>query len=109
YRVALSRHPYYLPRAARFSTVKQTNLVQGFTADDSPQTNWEAIMTALRMLAVFLLVIFVLGAGPAQAHLTSELGEYSHGNVRLKAYMAYDDKVTGGRPAVLMIHAREGM
>jgi len=30
--------------------------------------------------------------------------EYSHGDTKLKAYMVYDDQVTGKRPAVLMIH-----
>src|SRR5207302_1279637 len=35
--------------------------------------------------------------------------EYNQGGTKLKAYLAYDDKVTGRRPAVLMIHAREGM
>jgi dienelactone hydrolase len=29
--------------------------------------------------------------------------------MKLKAYMAYDDKITGKRPAVLVAHAREGM
>jgi dienelactone hydrolase len=37
--------------------------------------------------------------------MKTEWVEYGHGT-RLKAYMAYDDKVTGRRPAVLMIHAR---
>src|SRR6266700_4505876 len=41
--------------------------------------------------------------------MKSQWIEYSHGDTKLKAYMAYDDKVTGRRPAVLMIHAREGM
>ena len=39
----------------------------------------------------------------------SQWVEYSHGDTKLKAYMIYDDKVTGKRPAVLMIHARDGM
>ena len=62
-----------------------------------------------RVFQVFLAAIFVLAAGPAQAELKSQWIDYSHGNVKLKAYMAWDDKVTGRRPAVLMIHAREGM
>ena len=41
--------------------------------------------------------------------MKSQWVEYSHGDTKLKAYMAYDDKVTGKRPAVLMVHAREGM
>lgn len=66
-------------------------------------------MKLLRMLPVFLAATFALAAGPAQAELKGQWVEYSHGNTKLKAYMAYDDKVTGRRPAVLMIHAREGM
>jgi len=66
-------------------------------------------MTMLRSLAAFLTAAFALAAGPAQAEMKSQWVEYSHGDTKLKAYMAYDDKVTGRRPAVLMIHAREGM
>jgi dienelactone hydrolase len=66
-------------------------------------------MTMLRMLPAFLAAVFALAAGPARAEMKSEWVEYSHGNTKLKAYMVYDDKVSGRRPAVLMIHAREGM
>ena len=66
-------------------------------------------MTMLRMLPAFLAAAFALAVGPARAEMKSEWVEYSHGNTKLKAYMVYDDKVTGRRPAVLMIHAREGM
>ena len=66
-------------------------------------------MTMLRMLPVFLAAAFAFAAGTARAEMKSEWVEYSHGNTKLKAYMVYDDKVTGRRPAVLMIHAREGM
>jgi dienelactone hydrolase len=66
-------------------------------------------MTMLRILSAVLTAVFALAAGPAQAQMKTEWVEYSHGDTKLKAYMAYDDKVTGKRPAVLMIHAREGM
>ncbi len=66
-------------------------------------------MTMLRMLAAALAAIFALAASPAQAQLKTQWVEYSHGDTKLKAYMAYDDKATGKRPAVLVIHAREGM
>ncbi len=45
----------------------------------------------------------------AQAEIKTEWIEYSHGDVKLKGYLAYDDAITGKRPAVLVIHAREGM
>src|SRR5712675_861025 len=41
--------------------------------------------------------------------MKNEWVEYSQGGMKLKAYMAYDDKITGKRPAVLVAHAREGM
>ena len=66
-------------------------------------------MTMLRMLPAVLAAAFALTAAPAQAEIKKEWVEYSHGDMKLKAYMAYDDKVTGKRPAILMIHAREGM
>ena len=66
-------------------------------------------MTMFRMLPTALAAAFVFAAGPVQAAMKTQWVEYSHGDTKLKAYMAYDDKVTGKRPAVLMIHAREGM
>src|SRR5499427_8190970 len=65
-------------------------------------------MTIIRTLAPFLAAI-ALAAGPARAEMKHEWVEYSQGGTKLKPYMVYDDKVTGRRPAVLMIHAREGM
>ena len=66
-------------------------------------------MTVHRVLPAVLAAAFAFVSGPAQAEMKNQWVEYSHGNTKLKAYMAYDDKVTGRRPAVLMIHAREGM
>jgi dienelactone hydrolase len=71
-------------------------------------------MTTIRMLAAMLAAAFAFGTmalscGPAQAEMKTEWVDYSHGDLKLKAYMAYDDKVTGKRPAILMIHAREGL
>jgi dienelactone hydrolase len=65
-------------------------------------------MTMLKTFPALLATAFVL-AGPARAELQSQWVEYSHGDTKLKAYMIYDDKVTGKRPAALMIHARDGM
>src|SRR5260370_16364182 len=66
-------------------------------------------MKTQRMLLAVLAAAFALAAGPVRGEMKSQWVEYSHGDVKLKAYMAYDDKVTGKRPAVLMIHARDGM
>ena len=65
-------------------------------------------MTMLRMLPIILAAAFAF-AGPARAEMKTQWVEYSHGDTKLKAYMAYDDSVTGKRPAVLVVHAREGM
>src|SRR5258707_648731 len=69
----------------------------------------EGAMMTFRMLSAFLAAAFALAAGPVRAEMKTEWVEYGHGDVKLKAYMAYDDKVTGKRPAILMIHARDGM
>ena len=66
-------------------------------------------MTILRTLAPFLAAAIALAASPAQAETKHRWVEYNQDGTRLKAYLVYDDKVTGRRPAVLMIHAREGM
>jgi dienelactone hydrolase len=66
-------------------------------------------MSMLRMTAAMLAAAVAFAAGPASAEMKKEWVEYSHGDVKLKAYMAYDDKITGKRPAVLVAHAREGM
>src|SRR5713226_6298016 len=60
-------------------------------------------------IGVLLAAAIALAAGPAQAEMKNQWVEYSQGGTKLKAYLVYDDKVTGRRPAVLMIHAREGM
>src|SRR5215510_342919 len=66
-------------------------------------------MTMLRMLAAIPAAVFVFATGPAQAEMKTQWVDYSHGDMKLKAYVAYDDKITGKRPAVLVAHAREGM
>jgi dienelactone hydrolase len=66
-------------------------------------------MTMLRMLPAILAAAFAFAARPAAAEMKSQWVEYSHGDTKLKAYMVYDDKVTGRRPAVFVAHAREGM
>jgi dienelactone hydrolase len=66
-------------------------------------------MTMQHILPAVLAAVFTLFAASAQAEMKSQWVDYSHGNTKLKAYMAYDDKVTGRRPAVLVAHARSGM
>jgi len=66
-------------------------------------------MTMRRMLPAFLVAAFALAADPAQAEMKGQWVEYNHGDTKLRAYLVYDDQMAGRRPAVLMIHAREGM
>jgi dienelactone hydrolase len=63
----------------------------------------------LAALAAFALGAAALAGSPARAEMKTQWVDYSHGDLKLKAYEAYDDKVTGKRPAILMIHDREGM
>jgi dienelactone hydrolase len=66
-------------------------------------------MTMLRILSAAVAAAAVFAAVPASAEMKTDWVEYSQGGMKLKAYMAYDDKITGKRPAVLVAHAREGM
>jgi dienelactone hydrolase len=40
----------------------------------------------------------------AEAKIKTEVVEYKHGDVVLEGYFAYDDAVTGKRPAVIVVH-----
>ena len=66
-------------------------------------------MTILRIAAFICAAAFTALANPAQAEIKTQWVEYTHGDAKLKGYLAYDDAVTGKRGAVLVIHAREGM
>ena len=63
----------------------------------------------LRNFATFLIFTCALAAGQVEAQLKNQWIEYTHGDARLKGYLVWDDKASGKRPAVLMIHARDGM
>ena len=63
----------------------------------------------LRIVSAAVAAAALFAAVPASAEMKTEWVEYSQGGMKLKAYMAYDDKITGKRPAVLVAHAREGM
>ena len=72
-------------------------------------------MTITRRLALLGAPATVaLGAAafsstPARAAMKTDFIDYNHGNTNLKAYVAYDDSVTGKRPAIFMVHARDGL
>ena len=62
-----------------------------------------------RILPAILIALFVFAAGPAQAEIKKGWIDYTHGTKKLKGYVVHDDARNGKRPAILMIHAREGM
>lgn len=62
-----------------------------------------------RILPAVLAAAFALVAGSAQAEVKKGWSDYTHGTKKLKGYVVYDDAKNGKRPAILMIHAREGM
>jgi dienelactone hydrolase len=64
-------------------------------------------MTILRITAFILTAVFSMSA--AQAEIKTQWAEYNHGDVKLKAYVAYDDGLPGKRPAVMLVHRRNGM
>ena len=68
-------------------------------------------MTITRLLSsalgAFLVSAFI--SGMAQAEIQTRYVDYSHGDVPLSGYLAYDNAVQGQRPGVLVVHARSGM
>ncbi len=62
-----------------------------------------------RILPAILAVAFCAVAGSAQAEIKKGWIDYTHGTKKLKGYVVHDDAQNGKRPAILMIHAREGM
>jgi dienelactone hydrolase len=66
-------------------------------------------MTIKRMLPAMLAAAFAFVAAPAQAQIKTDWVDYTHGSTKLKGYLAHDAKFTGKRPAILVIHARQGM
>jgi dienelactone hydrolase len=64
----------------------------------------------MKFLAVFLLAgVFACAQQPARAGIVTKTIEYKDGNVTLEGYLAYDDAVEGKRPAVLIVHAWNGL
>jgi dienelactone hydrolase len=66
-------------------------------------------MTIRRFVAIAFAAALVAAAGTAQAEIKTQWVEYSHGDAKLKGYLAYDNAITGKRPGVLMVHRRDGM
>ena len=52
---------------------------------------------------------FLFQATIAHAAIKTQYVEYTHGNTPLRGYLAYEDKVSGKRPGVLLVHYRGGL
>lgn len=66
-------------------------------------------MTFNRILPAVLAAAFLLFSGPVQAEIKKEWFDYTHDTKKLKAFVVHDDAKPGKRPAILMLHARDGM
>ncbi len=62
-----------------------------------------------RIAGALYCALTMIMAGTAQGEIRTQWIEYNHGSMKLKGYLAYDDAVSGKRPALLMIHDRAGM
>ena len=65
-------------------------------------------MIVHRAIASAFAALVAVASASAQAEIKTEWIEYSHGDVKLKGYLAYDDAIAGKRPAVMVIHGAEG-
>jgi dienelactone hydrolase len=54
-------------------------------------------------------LVSLLQTGLAQAAIKTQWIDYKQGDTALQGYLAYDDSLTGKRPAVLLAHDRSGM
>jgi dienelactone hydrolase len=66
-------------------------------------------MHTLRIVPALMAAAFAFAAGPAKAEMKTQWVEYSQGSLKLYGYQVQEDSLTGKRPAILMVHDREGM
>ena len=65
-------------------------------------------MAFWRIIAGAAAGVFVATCS-VQAEVRTKLVDYIQGNTPLQAYVAWDDSLTGKRPAIFLIHRRDGM
>lgn len=56
------------------------------------------------MRKLLAIMIITLASSVAQAKIVGKVVEYQEGDTKLKGYLAYDDKIKGKRPGVLVVH-----
>ncbi len=61
------------------------------------------------ILAGMMFIAMTIGLATAQAKVVGKTVEYTAGGTTLKGYLAYDDKVKGKRPGVLVVHEWWGL
>ena len=60
-------------------------------------------------VAAVVFAVAIIAAQPARAEVRTQTITYSSESVTLEGYLAYDDKLTGKRPGVLVIHEWKGI
>jgi dienelactone hydrolase len=66
-------------------------------------------MTTSRLIVAGLALAIGLGATAARAEIKTQWIDYRQGDTALRGYLAYDDAIKDKRPAVLLVHRRDGM
>lgn len=66
-------------------------------------------MKWMMTFVMLLLSAAGLASHPAQAAIKTELVEYKDGDTVLEGYLAYNDKLKGPRPGILVAHAWKGL
>lgn len=60
-------------------------------------------------LAVFTLILGMVGVAAAEPKIDGKIVEYSAQGVVMKGYLAYDENIKGKRPGVLVVHEWWGL
>ncbi len=63
----------------------------------------------LEKLAVFILVLGVVGIAEAEPRIEGKTVEYRAEGVVMKGYLAYDENIKGKRPGVIVVHEWWGL
>ncbi|MEA2904645.1 MAG: hypothetical protein QOI12_2032 [Alphaproteobacteria bacterium] len=69
-------------------------------------------MTTMRALVAFgaaVAGVGMLAATPAAAQIKTQAVDYKQGETALQGYLAYDEKGSGKRPGILVVHHRDGL
>ena len=67
-------------------------------------------MSLMRLCSIALVALAAAAfAGGARAEIRTQYVDYRHGDTALSGYLAYDDRFTGKRPGVLLVHDRAGL